>query len=89
MEITIIMIVVIADAIKDGLEGRGSAPWWKWHVFKWIAFYTPMGVLVYSYLARFAFHPFEVLFILIYAVLCKVIWKMIYMLTQRWVEKHK
>lgn len=87
MEIPLIMIVVIADAIKDGLAGRGSAPWLAWHIPKWIAFYTPMLFMVYVYLARCAFHPYEIIFILLYAIFCKVIWKMVYMLTQKWVEK--
>ena len=87
MEIPLIMIVVIADAIKDGLAGRGCASWLPWHIFKWIAFYVPLMFMVYVYLARCAFHPFEIIFILLYAIFCKVVWKMVYMLTLKKVEK--
>lgn len=48
MHIAIMLMFVfvsVADAVRDAWVAR-KAPWWRWHVVKWLAFYTPLVCII-------------------------------------------
>ena len=44
--IVVAVFVSLMDGIRDANVGR-QAGWWRWHIVKWFAFYTPFIALIY------------------------------------------
>lgn len=78
IETVIFFIVTFFDAKKDGIEGRGDAPWGEWHYSKWIEFYLPFGYMVGNLLWRtgFAWDSFALIGADI--AICHALWKSSY-----------
>ena len=73
--LAVIVITVFFDALRDGWYGRIG--WWKWHIVKWIAFYTP---IIYILWVNFAWY-----WILAMAIPAWLLWRLGLRLTgQKW-----
>jgi len=44
--ISVAVVVSLMDGIRDANVGR-RAGWWRWHIVKWLAFYTPFAALIW------------------------------------------
>lgn len=60
------------DGARDAGIGRFShVTWWRWHVVKWIAFYTPLVFILVKTLQYWA-----LLFIVPIAMISWVLWQL-------------
>ena len=69
------IVVCICDALRDRWSSR-IVEWWKWHMVKWMAFFSPF-VVVFLLLS----YPVSLLDIGIffcYGVVCHIVWKLTY-----------
>lgn len=78
IEILLLIIFTVLDAYKDGLAGRGQAPWWAWHLAKWVVFFGSQGYLVYRYLSDNNWDGEEMFGIVLVAIACSVLWNLVY-----------
>ena len=65
IEIIIIIIVVIADALRDSWWNKAN--FWQSHVPKWIAFYTPLIYILWK-------SGLQWYWIIVLAIFCHFLW---------------
>ena len=80
IDIAIILISVICDALRDNLmlEMFGiqwSQIQWEWHLVKWIAMFVLWGRLTWNVYKKYGYGM-----IIILAISCNIIWQLFYRL---------
>lgn len=78
IEILLLITFTILDAYKDGLAGRGHAPWLEWHIAKWVVFFGSQGYIVTRYLSDNNWEAEEIMGIAFIAIACYILWHLIY-----------
>ena len=74
-----ILIAVIFDAYRDSwVHRKPGISWQRWHLVKWIAFFSPLVLLSYFYFREGGFTVAMVVIFSIFALVCLVVWRMIY-----------
>lgn len=80
VEIVIVFVVTITDALRDRWHGElgDTGPFfdwtkkqWRWHLVKWIAFYTPLVYVV-------ARAQLELVWLLVLSVFSFFLWRLVY-----------
>lgn len=76
IEIILIAWATVFDALRDRYYPKLANAWprwtreqWRWHIFKWLAFYPPLVYIVWS------FHIYEKFLL---AMICFFIWRFVY-----------
>ena len=69
------LITSFLDGIRDSGVGRWAG-WWDWHIVKWVSFYLPMGsvVMLCGIIAGIPWGWF-LMWVIVLAVVCRVVWK--------------
>jgi hypothetical protein len=70
VEMVLGLVVVMCDALRDRWVDR-RVGWWRWHIVKWLAFYTPFVYVIVT-------DRLPVLPVFGYAVFCCVLWRIAY-----------
>jgi hypothetical protein len=78
IEILLLITFTVLDAYKDGLAGRGHAPWWEWHIAKWVVFFGSQGYIVTRYLSDNYWSSMAIVEIIILAGFCLWLWRTVY-----------
>lgn len=78
IEVGVLLVAVVFDALRDRNYPQRmgwSRDQWRWHVYKWIAFYTPLVYVVADW---------KILWIVLAAFVGLVLWRGVY--TWPWVS---
>ena len=76
-EIAIILVVTVCDALRDRWHGdlgkleRWTEKQWRWHVVKWISFYSPLVYILLQLRSECS----SVAFL---AIFCLILWRVVY-----------
>lgn len=72
----VVIMATVFDALRDRFYPRLANAWprwtkeqWCWHVFKWIAFYSPLVYITWD------LHIYEKL---LWALFCFILWRVAY-----------
>jgi sensor histidine kinase YesM len=87
----IIFIATILDAFRDRWIPKvcRGEDWLLWHLAKWGAFFPPLILLSYFWLKYYNFQMSYIFIFLLFAILCKIIWKIIYKYKKEIVKKEE
>lgn len=79
IELTILFIVNVFDAFRDGQSTRKQGVgWWQWHIPKWICFFAAQGYVSYRFLDRYQFTTEILLFFSLVVISFWIVWKYVY-----------
>jgi len=74
-----IFISVVFDAYRDSwVHRKPSISWLRWHLVKWISFFSPLILLSYFYFREEGFSIAMVVIFLVFALVCYFVWRLIY-----------
>jgi hypothetical protein len=78
--VVVILLTTILDAFRDRWLPKvcRGEDWLMWHLVKWGAFFLPLGLLSYYWLSAYHFQTVYIIGFAIFAVLCKIVWRLIY-----------
>lgn len=75
-EIIVVLWATVFDALRDRYYPALQAQWprwskeqWRWHVFKWLAFYPQLIYIIWE------FHIYEKMLL---ALICLFVWRFVY-----------
>jgi len=74
-----IFISVVFDAYRDSwVHRKPEIGWLRWHLVKWISFYSPLVLLSFFYFREGGFTVVMVVVFLAFALICYFVWRLIY-----------
>jgi len=78
--VAVILTSTIMDAVRDRWLPKvcNGEDWWRWHLVKWGAFFPPLILLSYFWLEYYHFQIIYIFAMVVFAVLCNIIWRFVY-----------
>ncbi len=78
--VAVILLTTILDAFRDRWLPKvcRGEDWLMWHLVKWGAFFLPLALLSFFWLRSFHFQTVYILAFVVFAVGCKIVWRLIY-----------
>jgi len=76
----VVLLTVILDAMRDRWLPKRcrDEAWLEWHLVKWGAFFPPLILLSYFWLAYYDFRLIYILIYILFVILCSIVWRFIY-----------
>ena len=77
--LAIIFIAVVFDAYRDSWVHRHpNIGWLRWHLVKWISFFSPLILLSYFYFLKGGFTAVTIIVFVVFIIICYLVWRLIY-----------
>lgn len=75
----IIFISVVFDAYRDSwIHRKPNISWLRWHLVKWVSFFSPLILLSYFYFVKGGFTVVTVVVFAVFIIVCYLVWRWIY-----------